>query len=70
MGEPSIRAGASVDVVRDFSVCRLEKQLLVKVYELLVPVDPVSCRLSRGAADTGRPGRPIGSIPRSKGARS
>jgi hypothetical protein len=38
MAEPRDRGTVSMRVTREISVSRLEKQLLVKVYDILIPV--------------------------------
>ena len=38
MAEPADRQTSSLRVSREFSVCRVENELRVKVYGLLVPV--------------------------------
>lgn len=45
MAEPGDRGIVSMRVSREFSVSRLEKQLLVKVYDLLIPVAQGPCHL-------------------------
>lgn len=38
MAEPALGGAESIRVVREIAVSRLERQLLVKAYDLLVPV--------------------------------
>jgi hypothetical protein len=45
MAEPGDCGTVSMRVSREFSVSRLEKQLLVKVYDILIPVAQGACRL-------------------------
>ena len=47
MAEPGDRGTVSMRVSREFSVSRLEKQLLVKVYDILIPVAQGACRRIR-----------------------
>ena len=43
MAEPVDRGTVSIRVDREFLVSRLEKQLLAKVYDILVPASHMSC---------------------------
>lgn len=68
MAEPENCGTVSLRVTREASISRLEKQLLVKVYAILIPVAQVSCRLSPRPTKGQRSGHPIGSTSRTKGA--
>jgi len=54
MAEPGDRRTVSMCVSRDFSVSRLEKQLLVKVYNILIPADQGACRVPPHSAESVR----------------
>jgi hypothetical protein len=67
MAEPFVRGTVPMCVAREFSASRLEKQLWVKVYDLLIPVAQASCPLPPVPAEKVRSGHLIGSIPHTKG---
>lgn len=67
MAEPAAGGAESIRVVREIAVSRLERQLLVKAYDLLVP-STVSSRSSTGVRDGARSRN--SSRMRSKGVRS
>lgn len=67
MAEPADRGTVSMCVAREFAVSRLEKQLLVKVYGLLVPVAQASCPLPPLSAGGVRSRHLVGSTSRTKG---
>lgn len=67
MAEPADRTTVSMRVIREVSISRLEKQLLVKVYDLLIPVAQASCRLSPLPAKRGCSRHLSGSTSRTKG---
>jgi hypothetical protein len=69
MAEPEDRGSVSLRVTREVSRSRLERQLLVKVYALLIPVAQASCRLSPRPVKGQRSGHPIGNTSRIKGVR-
>jgi hypothetical protein len=67
MAEPGDRGSGSMRVSREFSVSRLEKQLLVKVYDLLIPVVQKVCSRSQQRAKRVRGFHRIDSTSRTKG---
>ena len=67
MAEPGDRGTVFVRVDREYSVSRLEKQLLVKVYGLLVPAAQVCCTRSWPPRESVFRGRLIGSPSHNKG---
>jgi hypothetical protein len=68
MAEPGDHGTASLRVTREVSISRLEKQLLVKVYALVIPVAQASCELSPRPAKRLRSRSLIGNPLPAKGA--
>ena len=68
MAEPEDRGVVSMRLTREFSVSRMEKQLLVKLYCLLVPVVQGRCQLPPLAVEGLRGCCPIGKASTIKGA--
>ncbi len=67
MAEPGVSGTMSMRVTRESSVSRLEKQLLVKVYDILIPVLQGACHLSPRSAENMCSSRPTGSTSHAKG---
>jgi hypothetical protein len=67
MAEPGDRGIVSMRVTREFSVSRLEKQLLVKVYDILIPVAQGACCLPPHSAENVRSRHLTGSTSHTKG---
>jgi hypothetical protein len=67
MAEPGDRQSVGKRVTREVSISRLEKQLLAKVYGLLVPIALTHCRLPRLSAENRGSRRLTGSTSRTKG---
>jgi hypothetical protein len=67
MAEPVNYGTVSMRVCREFSVSRLEKQLLSKVYDLLVPVAQDRCHPPLPSAERVRSRRVSGITPYPKG---
>ena len=67
MAEPRDRETVSMHVTREVSVSRLEKQLLVKVYDILIPVAQAPCQLSPLPTERVSNRRLISSTSRTKG---
>jgi hypothetical protein len=67
MAEPRDRRTVMKGLVREFSISRLEKQLLAKVYALVVPVSQVHCHLPPLPAENVRSRSLKDSLLRNKG---
>jgi hypothetical protein len=67
MAEPGDSGFVSMRVTRESSVSRLEKQLLVKVYDIVIPVVQGACHLSPHSAERMRSSLLTGSTSHTKG---